>query len=285
MTSGSVATSGSVTTSGSVAASGTGQAPSAVRAFDEVSFAYRPQAAPVLDRLTLQVGPGTATVVLGPNGTGKSTLLHLASGWLRPGRGRVLLDGRPVHDYRRHELGRTLALVPQTERTPFDYTVVDHVLLARAPHLPTLGLPGPRDRELAEAAVDAVGLTTLRDRSVATLSGGERQLALVARALAQQPRLLLLDEPTAHLDLAHKVRLIGILRDRLAAGVTVVLTTHEPDVAAAVATHVVLIRHGQVYRAGPRDDVFTAEHLTTTYGVDVDLAQVNGRQVVLWTDP
>jgi iron complex transport system ATP-binding protein len=264
---------------------GTDRNGAAVLAFEEVTFAYRPQAPPVLDRLCLEVGSGTATVVLGPNGTGKSTLLHLASGWLRPGRGRVLLDGRPVHDYRRHELGRTLALVPQTERTPFDYTVLDHVLLARAPHLPTLGMPGPRDRRIAEGAVDAVGLGPLRDRSVATLSGGERQLALVARALAQQPRLLLLDEPTAHLDLAHKARLIGVLRDQLATGVTVVLTTHEPDVAAAVATHVVLVRHGQIYRAGPRDDVFTAEHLTTTYGVDVDLAQVNGRQVVLWTRP
>jgi iron complex transport system ATP-binding protein len=253
--------------------------------FDDVTFAYRPGAPPVLDRLAFCVEPGTATVVLGPNGTGKSTLLHLASGWLKPHTGQIVLDGRPVAAYRRRELGRILALVPQAERTPFDYTVADHVLLARAPHLPPLAMPTDADREIAWAATETVGLGPLRERSVATLSGGERQLALVARALAQQPRLLLMDEPTAHLDLAHKVRLIGIVRAQLAAGVTVVLTTHEPDVAAALATHVVLVRDGRVYRAGPRREVFTAEHLTATYGVDIHLADLDGRQVVLWTTP
>jgi len=257
--------------------------PDDVLAFEGVTFGYRP-GAPVLRDLDLRVGAGSATVVLGPNGTGKSTLLHLALGRLRPQGGRVLLGGRPLAGLPRRERGRTVALVPQSERTPFDYSVLDLVLMARAPHLPPFGLPGAADRRIAAQAVNAVGLGRLRDRSVTEVSGGERQLALVARALAQQPRLLLLDEPTTHLDLAHKVRLIGLLRELLATGVTVVATTHEPDVAAALATHLVLVRDGAVRHAGPRAEVFTATALSDTYGVPVEIASVGGRDVVLWAD-
>ena len=251
--------------------------------FDEVTFGYGPETRPVLERLSLDIGSGTVTAILGPNGVGKSTLLHLALGWLRARSGRVLLDGRPLAEYPRRTLGQSMALVPQVERTPFDYTVLDYVLLARAPYLAPLAMPGPADERLAREAIEEVGLGRLGHRVITTLSGGERQNALVARALAQQPRLLLMDEPTSHLDLAHKVRLVRLVHDRVARGMTVLLTTHEPDVAAAMATHLVLMRDGQVCGSGELAEIFTSENLTATYGVPVQIARIDGRRAVLWT--
>jgi iron complex transport system ATP-binding protein len=252
-------------------------------AFDRISFGYGAKDRPVLDDLSLVVQAGTVTAILGPNGAGKSTLLHLALGWLRPWSGRVLIDGRPIGTYTRRELGQSLSLVPQVERTPFEYTVMDYVLLARAPYLAPLAMPGSADEQVARDAIEEVGLGRLGGRTITTLSGGERQSVLVARALAQQPRLLLMDEPTSHLDLAHKMKLIHLLRERRSRGTTVLLTTHEPDVAAAIASHVVLMREGRIRGAGELGEVFTAGNLSDTYGVPVRIARVGGRQVVLWT--
>jgi iron complex transport system ATP-binding protein len=233
--------------------------------------------------LDLAVEAGSVTAILGPNGAGKSTLLHLALGWLKPSSGRVLLDGRSLAAMGRRELGRAMALVPQGERLPFALSVLDYVMLARAPYLTPLAMPGREDEEIAREAIAEVGLESVWARSVTTLSGGERQGALLARAFAQQPRLLLMDEPTAHLDLAHKARLVGLLRRRVASGLTVLLTTHEPDVAAAVATNLILLRDGCVRRSGPVADVFNAADLSATYGVTVRIGNVDGRQVVAWT--
>jgi iron complex transport system ATP-binding protein len=255
----------------------------ALLSFDHLSFGYQPDAQTVLRAFSLDVQPGSVTAILGPNGTGKTTLLHLALGWLIPQSGRVLLDDRPLGTYSRRDLGRRVALVPQSERIPFDYSILEYVLLGRAPYLAPLAMPGAEDYRISEQVIVQTGLSALGDRAITTLSGGERQLALVARALAQQPRLLLLDEPTSHLDLANKVRLLKLMRELTARGVTLLLSTHEPEVAAAIATHLVLMRDGQVYRAGPLAEVFTAEHLSTTYGVPVSVTQVEGRQIALWT--
>ena len=255
----------------------------ALLTFEAVSFAYAPHGPAVLRGLSLDIARGTTTVILGPNGAGKTTLLHLALGWLRAQAGHVLLDGRPLESYPRRGVGQAMSLIPQTERIPFNYSILDFVALGRAPHLAPLALPGGKDQLICEEAIEEVGLGPLRDRAVTTLSSGERQLALVARALAQQPRLLLMDEPTAHLDLAHKARLVQLVRRLVGRGMTVLATTHEPDVAAATATHLVLMREGQVYRTGVLAEVFTSLHLSATYGIPVQIAQVDGRQVVLWT--
>jgi iron complex transport system ATP-binding protein len=252
-------------------------------AFDQISFGYQPKGRLALRSFSLEIQPGTVTAILGPNGAGKTTLLHLALGWLAPQGGQVRLDGHPLGSYSRRDLGQWMALVPQSERIPFDYSILEYVLLGRAPYLAPLDMPGAQDCRVSEQVIEQVGLGHLSERAITTLSGGERQLALVARALAQQPRLLLLDEPTSHLDLANKVRLLKLMRELAAHGVTLVLTTHEPEVAAAVATHLVLMREGQVYHAGLLPQVFTAEHLSATYGVPVKVTQVDGRRIALWT--
>lgn len=252
-----------------------------VLAFEQVCFAYRPEHRAVLRDLSLEIPSGQVTAILGPNGAGKTTLLHLALGWLTPQSGQVRLAGRPLAGYARRELGRRLALVPQREHVSFSYSLHEYALLGRAPYLSPLGMPGPNDDEIAAQALDRVGLGQMAKRAVTTLSGGERQLALIARALAQQPQLLLLDEPTSHLDLANKIRVLGLLQELAVQEVTILLTSHDPQVAAAVAAHLVLVREGQVLAAGPTPDTLTAANLSAAYGVPVQVITVRGRLIVL----
>jgi len=247
--------------------------------FQAVDFAYHNQ--PVLDRLSVEIHPGTITAILGPNGAGKTTLLHLALGWLRPQDGQIVLAGRPLSAFARSELGQWMGLVPQSERIPFEYTLLEYVLLGRAPYLGPLEMPGTQDCQAAAQALELVGLDGWGERAITQLSGGERRLVLIARALAQQPRLLLLDEPTAHLDLGNKLRLLELLRELAAQQVTIVLTTHEPEVAAAVATHLILMRSGQVLRAGPLAETLNSQGLSATYGVPVRVTEVDGQRVIL----
>lgn len=250
--------------------------------FDGLTFGYQPKQTPVLQGLNLELKAGRVAVILGPNGAGKTTLLHLALGWLSPWQGAVHLDGKNIKAYTRQELGRWMALVPQSEHIPFEYSVFEYLLLGRAPHLPPLGMPGEADYAAAFDALESVGIASLSAHSILTLSGGERQLALVARALAQQPRLLLLDEPTAHLDLRNKARIVRLMRSLRARGVTILMTTHEPDVALALADDVVLMDRGQVLAYGPLEAAFTAENLSRLYDLPIRVAHVEGGKQVIW---
>lgn len=236
---------------------------------------------PVLAGFTLELPAGAVTAILGPNGAGKTTLLHLMVGLLTPRSGQILLDGKPRGAYTRREMGRLIGLVPQDEYIPFDFSVLEYVLLGRAPYLELLETPGEADRRAARQALETVGAWQLSERAITTLSGGERQLVTVARALAQEPRILLLDEPTSHLDLGNQGRILQIMRALAAQGVTVIFTTHDPGLAAAVAGYVVLMRAGQVLAAGVNGTALTAERLTATYGVPVEVLDVSGRRVVL----
>jgi iron complex transport system ATP-binding protein len=253
-----------------------------ILAFQGINFAYPSQEREALSRLSLDIPDGSIMAVLGPNGAGKTTLLHVAAGWLKPPQGRVLLAGKALAAYTRREISQWMSLVPQSERIPFEYSLLDYALFGRTPYLRPLDMPGETDRQVALLALAQVGLEGLAARSINSLSGGERQLAMLARALAQQPRLLLLDEPTAHLDLSNKGRLISLLRRLSAEGVTILLTTHEPEVAAMIATHLVLMRKGQVLQAGPLADVLTAPNLSACYGVPVEVLAFGGRRLVLW---
>jgi iron complex transport system ATP-binding protein len=250
--------------------------------FDGITFGYQPKKLPVLTRLNLELKAGSITTILGPNGAGKTTLLHLALGWLKPWQGTICLGEKRLDDYSRQELGRWMALVPQGEHLPFEYSVLEYILLGRAPHLHPLSMPGKRDYAVAFEALEKSGISGLFDHSVLALSGGERQLVLVARALTQQPRLLFLDEPTAYLDLHNKSRLIGILRELHAQGVTILMTTHEPEVALAVADQVILMEMGRVLAYGPVDETLTAENLSQVYRIPIRIISIEGKKQVLW---
>jgi iron complex transport system ATP-binding protein len=250
--------------------------------FENITFGYQPNDPPVLQSLGLDLRAGKITAVLGPNGAGKTTLLHLALGWLKPWQGTIRLAGKHLSDYSRQELGRWMALIPQSEHIPFEYSVLEYVLLGRAPHLPSLGMPGEQDYAAAFEALESSGIANLYDHSILALSGGERQLVLVARALAQQPRLLLLDEPTAHLDLCNKSRLMRIVRELRVQGITILMTTHEPEVALAVADDVILMEMGRVLAYGPVDATLTAENLSRVYRIPIRIVSLEGQKQVLW---
>jgi iron complex transport system ATP-binding protein len=263
-----------------------------ILSFRNVSFGYHPSQ-PILKDVDFDLRPGRIAAILGPNGAGKTTLLSLTLGWLSAWTGEITLTGSPLRALPPRERGRLMALVPQSEHTPFDYTVLEYVLMGRAPHLPPLEMPSAADNEIALNALEQVGIAALAHRPVPQLSGGERQLLLLARALTQlaptshsplsTSHLLLLDEPTAHLDLHNKFRIIEIMRRLRDSGVTLLMTNHEPDVVLAVADDVLLMESGIPPQFGTLDEVFTAEALSRVYQLPIRLVQVNGHKQVLWT--
>jgi iron complex transport system ATP-binding protein len=250
--------------------------------FESIVFGYPNSKGMVLDGMNLSILSGGITAILGPNGAGKTTLLQLVLGWLRPRSGVVRLNGKPLNEYSRREMGQTMSLVPQSEHISFDFSAVDYVLLGRAPYLAPLDQPSLADELIAREAIETVGISHLADRSVIALSGGERQLVLLARALAQQPKLLLLDEPTSHLDLSNKALLVKLLKTLNQQGVSVIFTTHEPEVASQLADHMVLMRKGKVMGSGEAASVFDSETLSALYGVPVKVVEFESRRVAIW---
>jgi iron complex transport system ATP-binding protein len=250
--------------------------------FENISYTYPTGKNPVMHDFNLFIEPGTITAILGPNGAGKTTLLHLGLGWLHPSVGHVKLAGKALKGYSRRELGQWMGLVPQNESTPFDYSLLEYVLLGRTPYLDPLAMPDQKDLDIAARKLEEVGLSALSSRTMPSLSGGERQLVLVARALAQQPKLLFLDEPTSHLDLSNKSKLVNVLRQLQNQGVTIVFSTHEPDVASALATHMVLMREGHILQSGLSADVMTDTFLSDLYQLPIHVKELDGKRIVLW---
>lgn len=239
---------------------------------DRVSFAYRSGTSPVIDEVSLTIAPGAMVGVLGPNGSGKTTLLKMLGGTLAPSAGEILFNRRPLRRWHRRDLARRIALVPQETQAPFDYTVLDIVLMGRFPHLGTFALEGPADLAIARDALAATGTSAFEDRPFSTLSGGEKQRVVIASALAQAPELLLLDEPTASLDLGHQLD-VSLLLTRLNRdqGATMVLSTHDLNLAAALCRELILLRAGRVIAQGRTDDVLTPETVRALYGVEADV--------------
>lgn len=226
----------------------------------------------VLAGVNLSVAPGEVVGVLGRNGAGKTTLLRVACGALAPDAGRVLLEGRALASTPRRERARSVALVPQDTQVPFPFSVAELVLMGRTPHLGWLGFEGAHDLDVARAAMERMGIGALADRSVLTLSGGERQLAIVARALAQQPRLLLLDEPTAFLDLRHRLEVLTVVRELVAAGASALVVSHDLGVAARFCDRLVLLGDGRILASGPPREVLTPDLLRAAFGIEVEFA-------------
>lgn len=225
---------------------------------------------PVLEDISLTVRQGDFFMVLGPNGSGKTTLLKAIAGIVKPQQGELSILGRPVQDYSRKELARVLGLVQQLAPVDFPFTVQEVVLMGRAPHLGLLGIEKQEDLALAQEAMIFTGVAHLAKRRLDRLSGGECQRVFIARAICQTPRIILLDEPTASLDLAHQIKVMDLLyRLREEKGVTVVMVSHDLNIAAMYGNDLVLLKNGRIVRQGPPETVLAAEALHQAYGCKV----------------
>lgn len=232
-----------------------------------LSFAYQERA--VLDTVSLSVEHGEMVGILGPNGSGKTTLLRILSAVL-PGKGEVKLKGRNIASYSRRELSRLFAVVQQETRVNFPYTAAEIVLMGRACYHSPFALEGKKDLEVARASMDLTDSLSLSNRYLHELSGGEKQRVMIARALAQEPEILLLDEPSAFLDLKHQVHVFELLR-RLnrERGLTIVAALHDLNLAALFFPRLVMLREGKIYRDGSPSEVLTEETIEEVYGIRV----------------
>jgi iron complex transport system ATP-binding protein len=238
-------------------------------AFDDV--ALRLGGRELLRGVSLELAPGEIVALAGRNGAGKTTLFRVASGILRPDRGEVRVAGRPQAELSRRELARLLAVVPQDVGIAFPFRAGEVVLMGRTPHQGGLGFETREDLEHARAAMAAVGVEELASRSVLELSGGERQLVLVARALAQDPRVLLLDEPTSHLDLRHRTVVLERIRRFVADGRSALVVSHDLNLAARSADRIALLAGGRLIRCGPPSAVLDRDALRETFDIEADV--------------
>jgi len=234
---------------------------------ENLTFAYKDKS--VLDGVSLSIERGEMVGILGPNGSGKTTLLKIFSAVLR-GRGEVKLNGRSIETYGKRELSRLFAMVPQESQVLFPYTVAEIVLMGRASYHSPFALEGRKDLEVARASMELTDCLPFSDRYLHELSGGEKQRVIIARALAQEPQILLLDEPSAFLDLKHQVQVFELMR-RLnrERGLTIVAALHDLNLAALFFPRLVMLRDGRIYRDGSPREVLTEKTIDEVYGIRV----------------
>ncbi len=242
----------------------------------------REQKRRVLDGATLAFGPGEIVSLLGANGSGKTTLLRLMLGFLRPEAGAVALEGRDLRAWSRRDIAKRVAYVAQNHVAPFPYRVRDVVLLGRLPRAGWLTPVTARDFDSADALLDQLGILALAERSYTEVSGGERQLVLIARALAQGASLLVMDEPMAGLDYGAQIRLMRLLQDLKQKGLGVLLSTHHPEHAFWASDSIALLEQGRIAANGAPHDVLNAEAIERLYRVQVKtLTAPDGRHAFL----
>jgi len=239
---------------------------------------------PVLRDVSFEINRGDLVVVLGPNGAGKTTLLRAIAKIVSPKTGIVLLDGCDIARIPVRQLMKILSVVPQSEGSVFSFTVQDIVAMGRTPHLSPLAPLSQRDRQIVREAMEATDVWELRDRLFTELSGGEQRRVLIAKALAQEPQLLLLDEPTANLDLHYQLEVVELVqrlnRER---GITVLAVLHDLNLAAMLGERFILMHRGRIYAVGNADEVLTPQNIQQVYGVPVVVTRhpLNGKPIIL----
>lgn len=236
--------------------------------FRTEDMSFRFDRAPVISNLSVSLAGGRFHGLVGPNGSGKTTLLDLLIGYRTPEAGRVFFMGKPVGEYPRRAMARQVALAPQEFAVNFPFTVHEVVLMGRHPHLPRFAGATGRDFDMVERAMKEIGVYEFRDQLVTELSGGEKQRVVLARALAQDTPVIVLDEPTSHLDVKHALHILEVVADLVRHGRTAVAVMHDLNLAAAFSDEMVFLSHGRVRAAGPTGEVFTSENVSKVFGVE-----------------
>jgi iron complex transport system ATP-binding protein len=249
-----------------------------------LDYSY-PQGARAIRDVGLSVEPATMTAVIGSNGSGKSTLIRLLAGLLQPTAGTILLDGTPLDAWQPRLRAREIAYMPQSTMTVFPFRAMDVVLSGRTPHAPRIGFESDRDCAIARECLEAAGAAHLAERSVTALSGGERQMVILARALAQEPRVLLLDEPAAALDLKHRAELMRTLaRLRDSRGLSVVMITHDLQLTGSLFDRIVALRCGELAAQGRPEEILQSQLLAEIYDDPRVRTQRIDGQTLVWID-
>jgi len=228
----------------------------------------------VVDRASIDLAPGDILSLLGPNGVGKTTLFRSLLNLLPALGGEILLDGENVARWTSRDRARAIAYVPQEHAPPFPYRVEDVVLMGATSRLGAFSMPSAKDRERAAETLDALGIGCLRERVYTEISGGERQMTLIARALMQNPRIMVLDEPTSSLDFANQVRVLALVRDFASSGVAVIMTSHSPAHVFLCSSKVTLMGKDGWIATGTVDEILTEENLRRVYGIPVKIADI-----------
>lgn len=231
-------------------------------------------AAPVLQDASLQIHHGDMVGIVGPNGSGKSTLLRAMSRVLQPQHGQVMLEEEDIYKVPATQVAKKMAVVVQEQSLSFPFTVRDLIMMGRIPHLKRFAREGRIDIEIVEQAMDLTDTTKLADRQINELSGGEKQRVLLARALAQEPKILLLDEPTSYLDLNYQIEIMQLLaRLRRQYGITIIMVLHDLNLASRYCDYLILIKQGTIRAIGPPHHVITADMIKEVYGCEVKVEQ------------
>ncbi len=247
----------------------------------DLTFRHSRHAPPVIDGVSFTAGRAGMTLILGANGSGKTTIFNCITGLWKPQRGGVFFDGEDMSTFSWKRRAQTVAVVPQEHEPPFAYSVLDAVLVGRVSRVSAVSSPSRADYDIARGAIETVGISSLADRPYTRISGGERQLVLVARAIAQEAPVLILDEPTSHLDLKNQLRVMDTVRDIVERkGLTVLMTLHDPNLALSYSDAVVMIGGGRVLAAGTPLEVITKENLARMYGIDVSVIDLDGKRVI-----
>ena len=230
----------------------------------------------IINNVSLTLRQGEIVCILGPNGIGKTTIFRSVLGFLKLIEGEITLDGKPRDELSQKEFSQIVGYVPQVHEPPFPYSVPDVVVMGRSSHLKAFESPGLHEYRIADRVMEMLGISYLREKTYTQISGGERQMVLVARALAQNPKLLVMDEPTANLDFGNQIHVLECIKRLSGSGLGVLMTTHSPDHAFLCCDRVILLTKDKEILEGPVDEIVTEANLRRAYGVEVKIAETRG---------
>lgn len=236
-----------------------------------ITYSYPSDGRKVLRDASLRLCKGDILCILGPNGAGKTTLLNCMAGLLNPSSGEIMLCGRKMNSLKPKEAAALVGYVPQTHTPAFDYSVLDFVMMGRAPKTGTFSRPGKEDEGFCIDILNSMGIGSLADKSYLNISGGERQQVLIARAIAQEPQVILFDEPTSHLDFGNQHRVLKRIKTMAEEGFSIVITTHNPDHALMLGSQAAIVeREGSIHQ-GTVDEIITEDNLRKAYDIELEL--------------
>ena len=243
-----------------------------------ISFSYDDDE--IFSDISFSIGKGDVLCILGPNGTGKTTLIKCLNGLHEISSGEILINGENINKFSFKEISKHIGYIPQSHVPSFPFKVFDVVLMGRAPYLNLTDAPKKDDKDIALEALKTLGIENLKDKEYTNLSGGERQMVFLARVLCQKPDILILDEPTSHLDFGNQIKLLEIIDNLAKSGLSIIMSSHFPDHAFLSSTKVAIMKNKKFIDFGKPDDVVTEENLKKAYSIDVKLIELEANRKV-----